>query len=222
MELSQLERPARDPRIEAYLDQVVTQLPRRMSPACRLEHRAELAAHLEALVDAHIELGNDEETAALGALQRFGSAKELGRQLSREWKRSARLRAPVGELVAAACTFLYTSGLFLFELFPEWPAAALGPGAVGRCLDLLAPCFAGYHWGGSRSVTSRSLGIILFAGLLAAALLPLQQDCQGVPALQLFARVLLLMKWLILLCSTAGLTAALRVLGECWKKRQVV
>src|SRR5688572_14219264 len=62
MELSPREGIPPDPRVEEYLARVASQLPRTMSPACRLEHHAELAAHLQALAEAHIELGSDRET----------------------------------------------------------------------------------------------------------------------------------------------------------------
>jgi hypothetical protein len=63
--------------------------------------------------------------------------------------------------------------------------------------------------------------MILLTSLLAGALLPLQPEYQGVPVLDLLARSLRLMQWMILGCSAAGLTATLKVLGERWRNRPV-
>jgi hypothetical protein len=166
MEPSPLERPARDLRVEEYLAQVLEQMPRTMSPACRLECHAELTAHLEALIAAHIELGSDEETAVGGALQRFGSATDLGRQLSRQWKLSAYKRKSAHELVPAAVVFfgcLCFGGSLVCMLFPGWPTAPLAPRPLGPCLDLLVPCLVGYFWGRQLSDGTRSRRLVVLS-----------------------------------------------------------
>ena len=217
MEHSPLERCDRDPRIEEYLDRIASQLPRRMSVLARQEQRAELAAHLDALVDAYVELGAAEDEAVLAALERFGPAEEWGRQLSREWKRSAHQSASSGALavIAAVCA----GGVFVWALYPEWPA--IRAGALTGCLDLGLPCLVGCFWSRRGFVGSRWPRILMLAGLLAGALLPLEQQYPTLPALHVAARLLLFMKWMVVGGSAAGLTTALQALTKRWQKRQL-
>jgi hypothetical protein len=218
MELSPLEKRARDPLIEVYLGEVSDRLPHGMTPVCRLEQRAELRDHLEALVDAHQELGADEDRAVLAALKQFGSAEELGHRLSQEWKRSAHVRASAGELVTAAGVCL--GMMSVWGLYSGWPTVDLGLGAFGPAFDALLPCVAGYFWA-RRFPRFGSPGIALLAALLAAAMLPLPPEYQGLTALHLAARALLVMKWAIVGGGAAGLTVTLRALADRWRKRRL-
>ena len=59
-------------RVEAYLDQILAPLARRLSPFHREELRRELREHLWARVDAYRELGQSENEAVTEALRQFG------------------------------------------------------------------------------------------------------------------------------------------------------
>lgn len=72
-------------RVEAYLDQILAPLTRRLSPFHRDELRRELREHLWARVDAYRELGHSEDEAVTEALRQFGGAKDFLRQWRREW-----------------------------------------------------------------------------------------------------------------------------------------
>jgi len=77
-------------RVEAYLDQILAPLTRRLSPFHREEMRRELREHLWARVDAYRELGHSEEEAVTEALRQFGGAEDFLRQWRREWMRAPR------------------------------------------------------------------------------------------------------------------------------------
>ena len=72
-------------RVEAYLDQILAPLTRRLSPFHREELRRELREHLWARVDAYRELGQSEDEAVTEALRQFGGAEDFTRQWRREW-----------------------------------------------------------------------------------------------------------------------------------------
>ena len=71
-------------RVEAYLDQILAPLARRLSPFHREELRRELREHLWARVDAYRELGQSENEAVTEALRQFGGAEDFTRQWRRE------------------------------------------------------------------------------------------------------------------------------------------
>ncbi len=72
-------------RVEAYLDQILAPLARRLSPFHREELRRELREHLWSRVDAYRELGMAEDEAVTEALRQFGGGKDFLRQWRREW-----------------------------------------------------------------------------------------------------------------------------------------
>lgn len=72
-------------RIEAYLDQVLAPLTRRLSVFQREELRRELREHLWGRMDAYRELGHSDEEAVTETLKQFGGAKDFARQWRREW-----------------------------------------------------------------------------------------------------------------------------------------
>jgi len=80
-------------RVEAYLDQILAPLARRLSPFHREELRRELREHLWARVDAYRELGQPEVEAVTEALRQFGGAKDFTRHWRREWMIAARSTA---------------------------------------------------------------------------------------------------------------------------------
>ena len=75
-------------RVEAYLDQILAPLTRRLSPSRRDELRRELREHLWARVDAYQELGQSEDEAVTEALRQFGGAEDFLRQWHREWMKT--------------------------------------------------------------------------------------------------------------------------------------
>lgn len=72
-------------RVEAYLDQLLVPLGRKLSAFHREELRRELRAHLWGRIDAYRELGQSETDAVTEALQQFGGAKDFARHWRREW-----------------------------------------------------------------------------------------------------------------------------------------
>lgn len=74
-------------RVDAYLDQVLAPLTRRLSPFHQQELRRELRTHLGERVDAYRELGHSEDGAVTEALKQFGGAEDFARHWRREWLR---------------------------------------------------------------------------------------------------------------------------------------
>jgi hypothetical protein len=208
--------PTRDPRLEAYLTRVVERLPRQMSPAARAAERQELAAHLDALVAAHLELGRDEETAVLSALQEFGDAKQLGRQLARSIKRGKRPNVPSSVHWCGACEF-FLCGLILFG-FRDYPSLSLGSQPSGLFFDMLIPTLAGFAWGYWRPVGRRWLGMVVAPLALACLLLPMSPEAPNGVGLMLGAYALLFAKWAMVASTIAGLTVSIGLLRAENKK----
>jgi len=181
-----------------------------MSPAARADERRELAAHLDALVAAHLELGRDEETAVRSALQEFGSADHLGRQLARSLKRGMRANLPPSVVWCAVCEFLLC-GLLLFGL-REYPSVSLGAEPPAFLLDMLIPALAGFAWGRWRPVGRMWFATVLAPLLLMGLLLPLSADAPVGARLLLAAYGLLLMKWAMVASAVAGLTVTIGLL----------
>jgi hypothetical protein len=77
--------PASDLRLEDYLDHVSAPLVGVVPFARRQELRAELRAHLMALIATHEELGSSPDVAVVAALRQFGDPGRLARQWVREW-----------------------------------------------------------------------------------------------------------------------------------------
>jgi hypothetical protein len=81
------------PLIERYLEQVKAQL-KRLSVEQRSEEVRELKLHLQALVEEGKERGLNESKAVQAALDQFGSANKVGRDLNRAVLQSAPLSLP--------------------------------------------------------------------------------------------------------------------------------
>lgn len=201
--------PAREPRIEAYLAEVFAPLAGMVTPARRHELRAELAAHLEALIAAHLELGSAPADAVEAALAQLGDARRLGRVWARECRRPASARPWPAPVAVASTLFaglsllaggaLGTSLLIgleqhlghnLFEL-------ALG----GPLFPLAAGVLVGL-WRGRHPLGSR-WGLLLIA-LAGAGVSLVMTLADPRPALVLLIRTLL---WLMTTCAAAGLGA---------------
>lgn len=129
----ELQTTADDPtvRIDDYLDRVVAPLVNDVPHARRRELRSELGAHLEALVEAHRELGATPDEAVSAALQQFGSPRQVGRQWLREWQRkplppaSPRHSAFVGLLCFLPASLLAWGANNLAISVGSWATSAL-------------------------------------------------------------------------------------------------
>lgn len=202
-----------DSRIEAYIDKVCAQLPRSLSRSRRRELRDELSAHLHALADAYEELGSDPDTALAEALRQFGDAARVGREWAREWKRPPRGEAPSWAVGLSLAPFL-GSGLFFSAL-----SGVSGPLGPAWWLGMLTPWIAGCCWAHLRPGQSRAFRLLALAVVFSAACTPVPVEFQGPFPLQYAGRLLLLMLWVIVACSSAGLTAAVRVLHQRRKQQ---
>ncbi len=78
-----------DTHLGDYLDHVCVPLVGVVPYARRQELRAELAEHLEALIESYQEMGSRPEWAVVQALQQFGEPSKLSRQWAREWASEA-------------------------------------------------------------------------------------------------------------------------------------
>ncbi len=85
--------PRASRRVEAYLDQILKPLARRLPSFHRGELRRELRQHLWARVDAYRELGLAEDEAVTEALGQFGGADDFLQEWQREWAIAARSTA---------------------------------------------------------------------------------------------------------------------------------
>lgn len=99
-------------RVEAYLDAMLTSLPRRLSAFQISELRRELRTHLWERVAAYEELGQTEDDAVTEALQQFGGGKDFVKQWRREWKKPTR-RLTVREVWEATVPALGLSAVML-------------------------------------------------------------------------------------------------------------
>ena len=218
-------------RVEAYLDQILAPLARRLSPFHREELRRELRAHLWARVDAYRELGQTEDEAVTGALRQFGGAEDFTRQWRREWVRTPpnvtlrevweatrpalRLSLPVlllvPAMIALAGFIAFDSpigGPFLDALFNVYSVCvvALSPLVLGLAQSRRAPRHPGLGMFGALSVEIIGLGALTW---LAGRLLPDQsrvvQCLDGILLLAFF--------WLPIACASA-------VLGGRWARRR--
>jgi hypothetical protein len=111
----------REPEVAAYVDEVCVRLRRTVTPARLAEIRAELAAHLEALIDAHVELGCDRGTAVQAALARFGSSDEVGGALD-----TVHRKTPICGVLSVVWAPLALLVLIVAQLFLELLEAQVG------------------------------------------------------------------------------------------------
>ena len=101
-------------RVEAYLDQILAPLARKLSPFHREELRRELREHLWARVDAYRELGQSEDGAVTESLRQFGGAEDFLRQWRREWVKTPP-KVTLGGVWEAARPALWLSPLALLS-----------------------------------------------------------------------------------------------------------
>jgi|GEM_PF-179176 len=147
---------------ESYLEQLEVQL-RPLPPQIRNEEIREIQAHLWALMESHIERGDNEAEAVAAALQQFGPPQVVGRSLRRAWaerpEAPAQLALAVGGALMCHLIGCYfgLAGVALVSLYmlqnavwPEDPASGLNiilnawfllitPFLAGRVASLIAP-----------------------------------------------------------------------------------
>jgi len=173
-------RAEADALVEDYLDHVSAQilaLPR----ARRTEIRGEIHQHLQALVQAHEELGDDPVTAAQAARKQFGDPAKIGRAFVQAWRPAVsreELTAFPGAAMkqgllwfggAALLFYLQAIASIVFFNYVFWSPSL--ERLVMLCL-LLLPCVAGWQVG--RSGRARpSLGAFYALAALAFAFLPI-------------------------------------------------
>lgn len=95
-------------RVDAYLDQVLAPLTRRLSRFQQGELRRELRAHLWERIDAYRELGHSEDEAVTEALKQFGGADDFLKQWRQEWVKTTP-QATLREIGAAMRSALLLS-----------------------------------------------------------------------------------------------------------------
>ncbi len=110
-------------RVDAYLDQVLAPLTRRLSRFHQQELRRELRTHLWERVDAYQELGHSEDDAVTEALKQFGGADDFLKQWLQEWRKTppqAVLRE-IGAAMRLALLLSLPALLMTCPGSPVWP-----------------------------------------------------------------------------------------------------
>ena len=129
--------PYNTQRVEAFLDQLLVPLGRKLSGFHCGELRRELRTHLWGRIDAYRELGQSETDAVTEALQQFGDAEDFTRQRRREWTKAPAVSASALRLweagksalkpslggIAAAFLPFFAINLF-YRTFQHSPAGA--------------------------------------------------------------------------------------------------
>jgi hypothetical protein len=203
--------------VGAYLDQVCARLDSAVSAERRRELRTELAAHLEALIEAYAELGSPREEAISAAFQQFGPPARLGRQWSRAWRGSAGPVPSKAELTAALVVFAGLTAFFdavLFSVlvdvfeFSLVQAALAGP---------IIPLIGGILWGRrfrERRSSYAPLALLVFQSMLISFLLPPSPAYAGHPLAVFHQAIAQVLMWIIVACGGAGATACIEMIRE--------
>ena len=173
-----------DALVEDYLDHVSAQL-LALPRARRMEIRAEIHQHLQALVQAHEELGDDPVTAAQAARKQFGDPAKIGRAFVQAWRPPAsweELTAFPGAATklalgwfggAALLTGLEAGAAHLFFSAVPWSPALDRAWVLSLLITLwLAPLVAGWKVGRSRRGRP-ALGVFYALSLLTFSALPI-------------------------------------------------
>lgn len=201
-----------DPRVASYLDQVFAPLAALIPETSRRELRLELAAHLEALIEAHRELGSEPEAAVRAALSQLGDPHHLALEWARVWIAPTRSALAVGKLVLCAAVLLagaafgttalvtleHQLGHNLFELAVGGPALPLIAGAMVGALHGRHPL--GSRWG---------LALITLASVFVSMTMTTADPRPPI------VTVIRITMWLMSACGTAGLG----VLAAQWRDR---
>jgi hypothetical protein len=181
--------PAADPLaesqflIEDYLDRACGPLLDVIPYLKRRELRREWREHLEALIEARMELGEDVQAAANAAIRQFGDPQQLGNEWIREWKKAKR-RSPdrrramgwqvagsfmVGAMVgppASILSWMVARSLYVGPIRssgPEWIMDLISVGSLGL---LIGPVAAALHRQLSYGATREKHSIKALLGLI--------------------------------------------------------
>ena len=219
---------------ERYLDDLCAKLPAGLSQEGRAEIRRELEIHLEALVDARLELGETEADALAKALTQFGAVPVL----TQEWKDQAPRFgwARLTGLSIAATIFSLTTVLFSILTLAtiNWgsPSSNL---VVGALLGPLLPMVFGATWSRVHRQKPRKYGLPILAAATSLAfttLSPVPFDWASFPIVfdngselgamgsKAIWSLCHLSVWMIVMLSVAGLGDTVRQLAEGLKLRE--
>lgn len=150
--------PASEGALAAYLDELCAPLAGLAPEAWQADLRAELASHLEALIEAHEELGASRAEAVRYAFRQMGSPRRLGKQWARRW-RARRPQAALWAAVKLTLTcFVPATGLAIAATAPmiqqpisqNDPWAAILTGLPIYVAPLVAGVLSGWHCRGRR------------------------------------------------------------------------
>ena len=215
-------------RVEAYLDQMLAPLTRRLSAFHQQELRRELRTHFWERIGTYQELGMSEADAVTEALRQFGGAEDFLRQWQQEWRKTTP-QAVLREIAAATRYALLLSlpallitcfgspiwgnmldGRWMPNWMQSWPVAYVTSGWGSFGLDfILLPLVVGAAVG--RLAPQRAA-----LGMLAALTVEIVlTDWYLLPAVlnlglftgRLSEQIFICsMSWLPLACTSAALT----------------
>ena len=218
-------------RVEAYLDQVIAPLTRRLSAFQQQELRRELREHLVARLAAYQELGMTEDDAVTEALRQFGGAGDFLRQWQQEWRKTPP-QAILREIgLATRCALLLSFPALLltcpgspalaqtlyvnqFNWLPDWlrhtPVASITSGWTSFGLDLIVlPLAVGAAVGrlvpnraGIGMLAALTLEIILTDWYFLPSVLNLGRFINNLTEQIFFCSIF----WLPLACTSAALS----------------
>jgi hypothetical protein len=98
-----------DTRVAAYLDTLCAPLAETLAEEQRRAYRAEMEEHLEAMIEAHQELGATREEAVARALKQFGNAQRV----ASVWEQTVESPRPVSLRQALRTPFRCFGGMML-------------------------------------------------------------------------------------------------------------
>jgi hypothetical protein len=209
-----VETAPRDARLEAYLDRACTSLAGRLAPSERRELRAELAAHLDSLVDAYQELGSERDEAVEQALVQFGDPGLICKHWPEDRSPSTNPTAQAWRAGAAGSVLALSAFAASAALLMGDRLVAASPPVEAWLASPVVPLVAGFitglRHGRSRRAAWTRLLLTGLAGFGVSLLLP------GVPPHAAFSvAVARLCLWLVASCGTCGLG----ILCAAWKDR---
>lgn len=196
--------PREKPQLELYLDRFCAPLVRTVPAEPLRELRAEVRCHLEALVDAHVELGASRDEAVEAALRQFGKPQTIGRQWARQWRRHEPSLPFLGFSAAFCATVAFSFGMMGVDgLRSAFDLTLLHAALAGP----VVPMLTGYLWG-KRSNLPAHQPLSLLALISVSISLVMYEAPYPDYAVSLFVSQMLaqLLLWLLTALGTAGLT----------------
>ena len=186
------------PRVEAYLDQVLAPLTRRLSAFHQQELRRELRAHLGERISAYQELGITEDNAVTEALRQFGGAEDFLQQWQQEWTKTTP-QATLREIGVATRTALLLSLPALLIACLGWPDWAhphsFSANQFAWAPDWMRWCQLSYVASGWASF---SLDFVLLPVAVGAAMGRFVPRHAGLGMLSALAAIIVLTDWCLL------------------------